>query len=143
MKYVWSAVIIVAAIVALTTRSAADPPADTAPSPSAVSALMQMKLEASKAILEGLTLEDYTAVEQQAKKLKLLSMESGWNVIQTDEYADQSRDFRRTTDLIARAAESKDVGRATLGYVSLTVRCVECHTYMRSHRQQSRNPNSR
>jgi hypothetical protein len=63
-------------------------------------------------------------------------MESGWNVIQTEEYATQSRDFRRTCNLIAEAAGEKDISRAALGYVAMTVRCVECHAYMRKHRTQ-------
>ncbi|EMI56058.1 hypothetical protein [Rhodopirellula sallentina] len=96
--------------------------------------LMRMKLEKSKAILEGLTLEDYEMVAANARSLRLLSLEAGWNVLQTKEYASQSRDFRRSTDLIAQAAEGKDINRATLGYVAMTVRCVECHSYMRKHR---------
>lgn len=68
-----------------------------------------------------------------ARSLKLLSMESGWNVIQTEEYVTQSEDFRRATDMILQAAEEKDINRAALGYVGLTVRCVECHLYMRKH----------
>ncbi len=93
--------------------------------------LMQMKLEKSKHILEGLALEDYQQIAKNARALKLLSMESGWNVIQTEEYALQSREFRRAVDRIVAAAEAEDVHRATLGYVSLTMRCVECHSYMR------------
>ncbi|MFG0261808.1 MAG: hypothetical protein ACF788_05400 [Novipirellula sp. JB048] len=103
--------------------------------PHRISALMFMKLEKSKAILEGLALEDFEAVARNAKALKLLSLESGWNVIQTKEYATQSDDFRRAADMIAEAANEKNTSRATLGYVSMTVRCVECHSYMRKHRR--------
>ena len=93
--------------------------------------LMRMKLDKSKEILEGLTVENFDQIARNARSLKLLSMESGWNVLQTEEYANQSRDFRRTCDLIETAARDKDMGRAALGYVALTVRCVECHSYMR------------
>lgn len=99
--------------------------------PTQLTPLMRMKLEKAKLILEGLTLEDYDKIAQNARQLKLLSMESGWNVLQTEEYELQSKDFRRTTDVIADAAKNKDVNRAALGYVALTVRCVECHSYMR------------
>lgn len=95
------------------------------------SALMRMKLEKAKQILEGLSLEDYELVEKSAKELNLYSMESGWNAIQTNEYAMQSRDFRRACEVIVAAANEKDINRAALGYVALTVRCVECHSYMR------------
>ena len=93
--------------------------------------LMQMKLDRSKAILEGLALEDYEKIAKNARGLRLLSLEAGWNVLQTDEYSEQSKDFRRNSELIAEAGAEKDLGRATLGYVALTVRCVECHSYMR------------
>ena len=113
-------------------RASSDPPADTPATK--ITPLMRLKLEHSKEVLEGLALEDFDKIGKNARKLKLLSMESGWNVIQTDEYAKQSSDFRRTCDLIAEAAAAKDTGRAALGYVALTVRCVECHAYMRKHR---------
>ncbi|WP_044251212.1 hypothetical protein [Rhodopirellula sp. SWK7] len=109
----------------------ADPP--TAPA-TQLTPLMRMKLEKSKSILEGLTMEDYEKVAANARGMRLLSMEAGWNVLQTKEYASQSRDFRRSADLIAEAAQDKDINRATLGYVAMTVRCVECHSYMRKHR---------
>ena len=93
--------------------------------------LMQMKLDRSKSILEGLALEDYEKIAKNARALRLLSLESGWTVLQTEEYTEQSKDFRRNAELIAEAGADKDLGRATLGYVALTVRCVECHSYMR------------
>ncbi|EMI18070.1 putative secreted protein, partial [Rhodopirellula maiorica SM1] len=112
--------------------SRADPP-NEAP-PHRITPLMKMKLDRSKAILEGLTLEDFDTISKNAKALKLLSLESGWNVLQTPEYVTQSQEFRRTADMIAEAAKEKNISRATLGYVSMTVRCVECHSYMRKHR---------
>ena len=111
------------------------PPASETPG-SNLHPLMQMKLDKSKLILEGLTLEQFDKIAKNARSLRLLSTESGWNVIQTEEYATQSRDFQRTCDLIAEAAEEQDISRATLGYVAMTVRCVECHAYMRKYNQQ-------
>ena len=102
--------------------------------PTNLTPLMHLKLDKSKAILEGLTMEDFEEIASNARSLRLLSTESGWNVIQSQEYAAQSRDFQRSTELIAEAAEDKDIHRAALGYVALTVRCVECHSYMRKHR---------
>ena len=101
------------------------------PSSSQFSALMRLKLEKAKGLLEGLSLEDHALIAKSAHEMRLLSLESGWNVIQTKEYADQSRDFRRACDSIIDAAENEDIGRAALAYVSLTVRCVECHSYVR------------
>ena len=101
--------------------------------PNRLSPLMRMKLERSKNILEGLALEEFEKISTNAQALSLLSLESGWNVVQTEEYATQSRDFRRTTKIISDAAKEKDLGRASMGFVALTVRCVECHSYMRKN----------
>ncbi|WP_404309572.1 hypothetical protein [Neorhodopirellula lusitana] len=113
----------------------ADPPPakDSTTPPTKLTPLMRMKLDKSKTILEGLTLQDYEKIASGASSLRQLSLESGWNVIQTREYAAQSRDFERAADLIVEAADAQDIHRATMGYVALTVRCVECHSYMRKH----------
>jgi hypothetical protein len=92
---------------------------------------MQMKLEYSKEILAGLTMEDHERVAKNAQALRLLSLETNWNVLNTEAYLDHSRDFRSSTKVILEAAREKNVERATLGYVAMTVRCVECHSYLR------------
>ncbi|KAA5543740.1 hypothetical protein FYK55_11170 [Roseiconus nitratireducens] len=96
--------------------------------------LMHRKLDRAKDILEGLTLEQYEKIASNARSLRLLSMESDWNVVQTQEYQKQSNDFRRACDSIEKAAEAKDASRAALAYVTLTVRCIECHRYMRDNK---------
>ncbi len=112
-----------------TQQAIADPPLSD---PSHVKPLMKMKLERAKNILEGVVLEDFDKIASNARALKLLSMESGWNVYQTEQYISHSNDFRRSVDTLAQAAEDKNINLATLGYVALTVRCVECHTYLRT-----------
>lgn len=92
---------------------------------------MQRKLDHSKSILEGLALEDYESIAKNAQALSLLSLESTWNVISTQEYLQHSRDFRRAIKQITDAAHEKNVDQATIGYVDLTIRCVECHKYLR------------
>ncbi|WP_037198083.1 hypothetical protein [Rhodopirellula baltica] len=131
-----SSVVVIGSLWTMSLR--ADPPTgnEERSDGSQLTPLMRMKLEKSKAILEGLTLEDYDKVASNARSLRLLSTESGWNVIQTREYADQSRDFQRATDLVVESAEEQDIHRATMGYVAMTVRCVECHSYMRKHREE-------
>jgi len=105
-------------------------------SPTHVKALMKIKLDRAKGILEGLTLEDYDKITSNARALKLLSMESGWNVYQTDQYLTHSQHFRQNADRIIEAAGEKDIHRAALGYVALTVSCVECHSYMRKNKAE-------
>ena len=133
MKNAMVAVLLLSILAGVTVGLGQDP---NEPKASAITPLMHQKLERSKAILEGLALEDLDKVGRNARMLRLLSVESGWNVIQTEEYRIQSNDFRRACDTISNAAEEKDLHRATLGYVALTLRCVECHSYMRKHRAE-------
>jgi len=111
-----------------------DPTGDAELAPDNVAPLMRRKLDRAKGILEGLTLEQYDKIARDARSLRLLSMEAGWNVVQTEEYQKQSQDFRRACDSIERAAKNKDIHRAALAYVALTVHCVDCHSYMRENK---------
>ncbi|QDV42724.1 hypothetical protein Enr13x_25740 [Stieleria neptunia] len=113
---------------------AQDPAGGDRLAPDKIAPLMRRKLDRAKNILEGLTLEQFDKIASNARSLRLLSMEAGWNVVQTEEYRKQSDDFRRACTSIEKAADAKDIHRAALAYVSLTVRCVDCHSYMRENK---------
>ena len=115
-------------------RLSAQPPVATGPN--RLKPFMQQKLDHAKTLLEGLALEDFAKIADSAQSLGLLSMESNWSTLTTEEYLKQSGDFQRTIAMIKSAAEEKNVDRATLGYMQLTVRCVECHKYVRNARVQ-------
>ena len=99
-----------------------------------VKPLMRKKLEHAKQILEGLALERHEQIAKHAKAMKSLSFQAGWKVVQTEHYAEQSRDFQRLCDSIETAAKNEDTNRAALAYVGLTVRCIECHNYLRENK---------
>ena len=107
------------------------PPVQQEPREQQLKPFMRQKLEHAKGVLEGLAIEDYDLIAREAQAMSLLSLESNWNVLNTEEYLEQSKDFRRVVNSITEAAREKDVHRAALGYVNLTVRCVECHDYLR------------
>lgn len=95
---------------------------------------MHRKLEYSKTLLEGLATEDYEKISRNAQSLNLLSLESTWNVLVTEEYLKQSDAFRRALESIRDGAKEKNIDRAALGYVDMTIRCVECHKYVRRNK---------
>ncbi len=95
-------------------------------------AIMHAKLDHSKALLKGLATEDFDSLAKHADALSLLSLEADWNVIQTAEYRRLSGDFRRSTKSLSEAAEENNLDGATLAYVGVTMKCVECHKYVRS-----------
>ena len=104
------------------------------PPPNQVGDFMRLKLEHSKNVLEGLALEDYPMIAKNADKMSLLSHEASWNVLQTEEYLLRSGEFRRTAAALTEAAEEKNLDGAALAYVDLTMKCVNCHKYVREVR---------
>ena len=95
---------------------------------------MRTKLEYSKKVLEGLTLEDYDAIAKSAKSLRLLSQAAEWEVPtipNATDYVYLTREFQQITDELAKKASQKNIDGATLAYVRLTMNCVNCHKYVR------------
>lgn len=102
-------------------------------SPVNVHALMQRKLSSSQSLIKGLALEDYTLIEREAQQLQLLSLDAGWNVIQTKDYARISGEFREAAKKIRQAGKDKNLDAAGLGYFHLTMTCIDCHRHMRTN----------
>ena len=100
-------------------------------SPVNVRALMQQKLESAQSIMKGLALEDFELLEKEAQKLQLLSLDTGWNVIQTKEYARISREFRDAAKKIHQAGKDKNLDAAGIGHFQLTMTCIDCHRHLR------------
>jgi cytochrome c556 len=99
--------------------------------------IMQKKLGDAQRILEGLAVKDFDAIEKHADELILLSKKVEWLVLKTPEYERQSNDFRNTASQIVEAAKKKNLDAAALGYVQLTMNCVNCHKYVRDQRMTS------
>jgi hypothetical protein len=97
-------------------------------------AFMRQKLEYSKLVLEGLTLEDFDAITRGAHALKRLSLASEWEVPtipNLPDYMAHTNEFQRLTDELSEKAKTKNIDGATIAYLGLTVNCVKCHKYVR------------
>ncbi len=95
---------------------------------------MRMKLEYSKKVLEGLTLENYTMITKNAKALKTLSEAAEWEVPtipDVNEYVAFTSEFQKLSDELGKKAAEKNIDGATLTYLKLTMNCVNCHKYVR------------
>lgn len=100
-----------------------------------VDALMRAKLHSSQSLLKGLALEDYALLKKESQRLETLSLDTGWNIIQTKDYVKISGEFREAAKQIRSAAQKKNIDGASLGYIRLTLSCVDCHRHMRTVRQ--------
>lgn len=126
-------VVVTAILVAvvLTATSYAQPADETKTN---VKTFMRLKLKHAQDILEGLTVENFDQIAESSQEIRLLSQASQWQVLQTPEYVRRSTEFRRAVEAISAAAKDRNLDGATLGYVNVTMKCVECHKYVRSVR---------
>lgn len=95
---------------------------------------MHLKLEYSKKVLEGLTLEKFETIVKNARALKTLSEAAEWEVPtipNAGEYVVFTTEFQRLTDELAKKAREQNIDGATLAYLRLTMNCVNCHKYVR------------
>ncbi len=97
-------------------------------------AFMRAKLKYSQEIVEGLALENFDQIAKNAQQLSLLSQATNWDVFQTEEYVVQSREFRRAADALREQAKKKNIEGAALAYFDVTMKCVNCHKYVRTIR---------
>lgn len=92
---------------------------------------MRNKLKHSQKILEGLTTENFDMIVKHGQEMSLLSLESHWNVLRTQEYVDQSAEFRHAIQRMIDSAKDKKLDATTLGYMDVTLKCIHCHKYVR------------
>lgn len=95
---------------------------------------MELKLEASKKILEGIVREDYESVAKQSLRLYQLSQSASWKWRQSDDFQLFTGVYRRSSEKLAEAAVEKNLDAIALEYHQLTSSCVNCHRYMRGTR---------
>lgn len=97
--------------------------------------LMQKKLTHSQKVLEGIVLNDYDKITDNAQELILISKAIEWKVLKTPQYEMHSNEFRRSAENVAQAAKNKNIEGATLAYMDMTMVCVRCHKHVREVRQ--------
>ena len=107
-----------------------------APQPNQVAPLMKAKLEHAQRVLEGITLGDTELVAKHSQALSLIAQEASWRVLQTPDYLRHSADFRHAADAMTNAARQKNLDAAALGYLQLTMTCVNCHKHVRDAKDQ-------
>jgi hypothetical protein len=102
--------------------------------PDAVAVFMRAKLAHSQNVLEGLALEDFDMIGRGAQELSLASQASSWQVLQTEDYARQSAEFRRSCDTLRTAAKARNLDGAALAWMDVTMKCIQCHKYVRDQK---------
>ena len=104
----------------------------------ALDRVMREKLEHAQQILAAIVVEDFETVEAEARALARLTEASAWSVFRTPEYKGHSADFLRASEALVEAARQRTIDGAALEYVNLTLKCVQCHKYVRGARVAGR-----
>jgi len=99
-----------------------------------LSAFMNAKLMHSEKVLEGLARGDYDLIAKHSTTISNLCLDELWMVLHTPEYAERSKEFRRSVYEITEAAQKKNLEAAAFAYVDMTMKCVSCHKYVRKVR---------
>jgi hypothetical protein len=95
---------------------------------------MRQKLEFSKQLLEGLTLENFELVGRNARALRRLSEAAEWEVPtipNATDYVAFTGEFQKLCAELDASAKARNIDGATLVYLRLTMSCVNCHKYVR------------
>lgn len=95
---------------------------------------MRAKLVHSQNVVEGLVRGDFDMIGKGAQEMSLLSLAETWQVMQTPQYIEFSKKFRKSADALSEAARKKNLDQATKEYNVVLQRCVECHKYLRDVR---------
>jgi cytochrome c556 len=102
--------------------------------PSKTAELMRKKLKCSQSVLEGVALNQFDKIADNADELITISQHAEWVVIKTPQYEMFSNQFRRSAESLVKNAKAKNLDGAALDYVDLTMTCVKCHKYVRETR---------
>jgi cytochrome c556 len=102
--------------------------------PGIVESLMKAKAGYAHRLLDAVVKGDLETARGQAFRLKAVAETADWNVMSTPDYARETEEFVRATDRLLRAAETRNLDAVALAYVQVTLSCVRCHRYVRSHR---------
>lgn len=97
-------------------------------------ALMRDKLKHMSQVLNGLTMDNFEQVAENAVTLAMISRATSWHIAEpTAKYQRLSKNFQEQARDLERHALEKNIEAATLDLVRMNISCTECHQHMREH----------
>ena len=101
---------------------------------------MRAKLIHTQKVLEGLLAEDFDEIVKHSQKMSLLTQALGWQMLEATEYTQRSTEFRRSVDKLTEEAKKKNLDGVSLAYIDITIKCFQCHKYVRKMRHTYLDP---
>jgi hypothetical protein len=92
---------------------------------------MRMKLEYSRGITEGMVLERFELISQNAARMRKMSQTNFWLKTGNPMYASNLTNFQSQLDQLFLAAADRNLDGATAAYGKLLKSCIDCHHIVR------------
>ena len=92
---------------------------------------MRMKLNYTQNILEGLTTRDFGLIISGAEEVERITQAEAWNSNDFADYQKISDELRSAALHLKKAGQNSNLEAAALRYFELTMKCMDCHQYLR------------
>lgn len=92
---------------------------------------MRMKLNYTQNILEGLTTRDFGLIISGAEEVERITQAEAWNSNDFADYQKISDELRSVAAHLKKAGQKSNLEAAALRYFELTMKCMDCHQYLR------------
>lgn len=93
--------------------------------------LMRTKLMFSQNIVEGLSVRNFNLIREGAQEIDAVMRAVLVGPQDHLEYKRMAQELRMATDNLVRAADSGNLEASALRYFELTLRCIDCHEFLR------------
>jgi hypothetical protein len=105
--------------------------AATPPRRPAAQAFMRQKLVYSQGVMEGLALERFDLISQNAINLRRMTQSNLWYSIRQPDYMLRTTNYQIAVDGLYKAAIDRNLDAATEAFTKVSRSCVECHRVLR------------
>jgi hypothetical protein len=92
---------------------------------------MRMKLNYTQNILEGITTRDFGLIISGAEEVERITQAEAWNSNDFADYQKISDELRSVASHLKKAGQKSNLEAAALRYFELTMKCMDCHQYLR------------
>lgn len=97
--------------------------------------LMQEKLLSAQSLVRDLALEDHIGIIRDGEKLLMIAKAGSWYQTESEDYLRYYNNFREAVQFLVDSAKAKNIEGEAMGYIRVTLSCMQCHNFVRSGRK--------
>ena len=100
-----------------------------------VAQIMKNKLIHAQDVLGAIAVSDFDKVRLNSAALLSLTQQAEWKAMEDPAYLVYSGQFRDALKKMETSAVAKNLDGSTVGYMQMTMACVNCHKFIRDRMQ--------